>query len=120
MMMDWDSHINVEHSGSGHCVQYLLNISSKGQHKKKELKCIQSKSVILMMRINYSYMDRLCAQWGQCGIFMGIRTIQHLFRLFVLSKCKLQSNWIYCQIWQDFGFTSILQQTNQVRKLQVC
>jgi hypothetical protein len=36
-----------------------LNISSKGQHKGKELKCIQSKSVILMMRINYSYMDRL-------------------------------------------------------------
>ena len=23
MMMDWDSHINVEYSGSGHCVQYL-------------------------------------------------------------------------------------------------
>jgi hypothetical protein len=23
MMMDWDSHINVEHSGSGHCVQHL-------------------------------------------------------------------------------------------------
>ncbi len=21
-MMDWDSHINVEYSGSGHCVQY--------------------------------------------------------------------------------------------------
>jgi hypothetical protein len=22
MMMDWNSHINVEYSGSGHCVQY--------------------------------------------------------------------------------------------------
>ncbi len=45
-----------------------INIS-KGQHKKKELKCIKSKSMILMMRLNYSYMDRLYAQWGQCGIF---------------------------------------------------
>jgi hypothetical protein len=71
-----------------------INISSKGQQEKKELKCIQSKSMILMMRLNHSYMDRLYAQWGQCGIFMGIRTIQHLFRLFVLSKCKIQSNWI--------------------------
>ncbi len=23
MRMDWDSHISVEYSGSGHCVQYL-------------------------------------------------------------------------------------------------
>ncbi len=49
-----------------------INISSKGQHKKIELKFIQSKSMILMMRLNYSYMDRLYAQWGQCGVFMGI------------------------------------------------
>jgi hypothetical protein len=40
------------------------NISSKGQHKEKELKYIQSKSVILMMRLNFSYMDRLYAQLG--------------------------------------------------------
>jgi hypothetical protein len=32
-----------------------INISSKGQHEKKELKCIQSKSLILMMRLNYSF-----------------------------------------------------------------
>jgi hypothetical protein len=23
MMMDWDSHVNIEYSGSGHCVRYL-------------------------------------------------------------------------------------------------
>jgi hypothetical protein len=79
MMMDWDSHINVEYSGSGHCVQYLYKHLFKGPAQKEELKCIQSKSVILMMRLNYSYMNRLYAQWGQCGVFMGIRTIQHLF-----------------------------------------
>jgi hypothetical protein len=26
----------------------------------------------------------------------------------------------YCQIWHDFGYTSSLQQTNRVRKLQIC
>ncbi len=46
-----------------------INISSKDQHNGKELKCIQSKSVILVMQLNYSYMDRLYAQWGQCGFF---------------------------------------------------
>ena len=30
MMMDWDSHINVEYSGSGHCVQYLYEYLFKG------------------------------------------------------------------------------------------
>jgi hypothetical protein len=77
MMMDWDSHINVEYSGSGHCVQYLYKyLFSKGQHKKKELKCIQSKSVILMMRLNHSYMDRLYVQWGQCGVFTVCKILQ--------------------------------------------
>jgi hypothetical protein len=86
MMMDWDSHINVEYSGSGHCVQYLYKYLFKWPaQKKKELKCIQSKSVILMIRLNYSYMDSLYAQWGHCGVFMGIRAIQHLFRLFVVQ-----------------------------------
>jgi hypothetical protein len=94
MMMDWDSHTNVEYNGLDIVCNIYINISSKGQHKGKELKCFQSKSVILMMRLNYSYMDRLYAQWGQCGVFMGIRTIQHLFQLFALSKCKLHSNWI--------------------------
>jgi hypothetical protein len=30
MMMDWDSHINVEYSGSGCCVQYLYKYCYKG------------------------------------------------------------------------------------------
>jgi hypothetical protein len=48
-----------------------INISSKSQHEGKEMKCIQSKSVILMMRLNYSYMDRLYAQWGAMWHFYG-------------------------------------------------
>jgi hypothetical protein len=29
MMMDWDSLINVEYSGSGHLVQYFINTATK-------------------------------------------------------------------------------------------
>ncbi len=81
-----------------------INIFSKGQHKKKELKCIQSKSVIHMMRLNYSYMDRFYAQWGQCSVVMGIRTIQHLsFKLqtpeqldFIVKSGKILDLQVYC------------------------
>ena len=75
MMMDWDSHIMLNTVDLDIVCNIYINISSKGQHEKKELRCIQSKRVILMMRLNYSYMDKLYTQWGQCGIFMGIRTI---------------------------------------------
>jgi hypothetical protein len=35
MMMDWDSHINVEYSGSGHCVQYLYKYLFKGPAQRE-------------------------------------------------------------------------------------
>ncbi len=37
MMMDWDSHINVELSGSGHCVQYLYKYLFKGPAQKERI-----------------------------------------------------------------------------------
>jgi hypothetical protein len=37
MMMDWDSHINVEYSGSGHCVQYLYKYLFKGPAQRKRV-----------------------------------------------------------------------------------
>jgi hypothetical protein len=37
MMMDWDSHINVEYSGSGHCVQYLYKYLFKGPAQKERI-----------------------------------------------------------------------------------
>ncbi len=35
MMIDWDSHINVEYSGSGHCVQYLYKYIFKGPAQRE-------------------------------------------------------------------------------------
>ncbi len=93
MMMDWDSLINVEYSGSGHLVQYFINTATKAQHKVNKLKQIWCKCMIWMMRSSYLHMTRFHVQCLQCGVFMDIRTIQHLFLLFVLSKCKLNSNW---------------------------
>jgi hypothetical protein len=37
MMMDWDSHINVEYSGSEHCVQYLYKYLFKGPAQKERI-----------------------------------------------------------------------------------
>ncbi len=37
MIMDWDSHINVEYSGSGHCVQYLYKYLFKGPAQKERI-----------------------------------------------------------------------------------
>jgi hypothetical protein len=36
-MMDWDSHINVEYSGSGHCVEYLYKYLFKGRAQKERI-----------------------------------------------------------------------------------
>ncbi len=37
MIMDWNSHINVEYSGSGHCVQYLNKYLFKGPAQKERI-----------------------------------------------------------------------------------
>ena len=37
MMMDWDSHINLKYSGSGHCVQYLYKYLFKGPAQKERI-----------------------------------------------------------------------------------
>ncbi len=37
MMMDSDSHINVEYSGPGHCVQFLYKYLFKGPAQKERI-----------------------------------------------------------------------------------
>jgi hypothetical protein len=37
MMMDWDSHINVEYSGSGHCAQYFYKYLFKGPAQRERI-----------------------------------------------------------------------------------
>ncbi len=37
MMMDWDSHINIEYSDSGHCVQYLYKYCYKGPTQREQI-----------------------------------------------------------------------------------
>jgi hypothetical protein len=37
MMMDWDSNINVEYNGSGHCVQYLYKYCYKGPTQRQQI-----------------------------------------------------------------------------------
>ncbi len=37
MMMDWDSHINVEYSGSAYCALYLYKYCYKGAARKERI-----------------------------------------------------------------------------------
>jgi hypothetical protein len=120
MMMDWDSHINVEYRGSGHCVQCLYKYLFKAP-AQKELKCIQSKSMILMMRLYYSYMDRLYMRNGGNVAFLWVSGLSSIYSsCLFFQSANSRAVGCYCEIWQDFGFTSLLQQTNQFRKHQVC
>jgi hypothetical protein len=37
MMMNWDSHINIQYSDSGHCVQYLYKYCFKGPTQREQI-----------------------------------------------------------------------------------
>jgi hypothetical protein len=37
MMMDWDSHLNIEYSGSSHCAMYIFKYAFKGAAKNEPL-----------------------------------------------------------------------------------
>ncbi len=37
MIMDWDSHLNVEYSGSGYCALYMYTYCYKGAARKERI-----------------------------------------------------------------------------------
>jgi hypothetical protein len=92
MMMDWDSHINVEYSGSGHCVQYLYKYLFKGPARRERIEMYSEQEHDSHDDIKLFIYGQVVCAMGEMWHFMGIRTIQHLFQLFVLSKCKLHCN----------------------------
>ncbi len=94
MMMDWYSHINVEYSGSGHCVQYLYKYLFQGPAQKERIEMYSEQERDSHDEVKLFIYGQVVRAMGAMCHFMGIRTIQDLFRLFVLSKCELQSNWI--------------------------
>ena len=75
---------------------------------------------ILMMRLNYSYMDRCMCNGGNVA-FLWIVRLSSIYYCCKFFQCANSAAiWFHNQIWPDFRFTSLLQQTNQVRKSQVC
>jgi hypothetical protein len=94
MMMDWDSHINVEYRSSGHCVQHLYKYLFKGPARRGKIEMYSEQERDSHDEIKLFIHGHVVCAMGAMWRFMGIRTIQHLFQLFDLSKCKLHSNWI--------------------------
>ncbi len=53
--------------------------------------------------------------------FLWVSGLSSIYSSYLfLKSANSRAIGFYCQIWQDFRFTSLLQQTNWVRKLQVC
>jgi hypothetical protein len=51
MMMDWDSHLNVEYSGSAYCALYLYKYCYKGSVRKERIN--------LGSKQEHSYLDEI-------------------------------------------------------------
>ncbi len=94
MMMNWDSYLNVEYSGSENCVQYLNKYLFKGPAQRERIEMYSEQQRDSHDEIKLFIYGQVVWAMGAMWHFMGIRTIQHLFRLFVLSKCTLHSDWV--------------------------
>ncbi len=94
MMMDWDSHINVEYSGSGRCVQSLCKYLFKGPAQREriemylEQECHSHDEIKLFM-----YGQVVCAMRAMWH-FYGYQDYPASILAFVFSKCEHHSNWM--------------------------
>ncbi len=89
MIMDWDSHINVEYSGSAYCALYLYKYCYKDAARKERID-LGSEHTIPWMRLNCSYTAESCVLWRQFGRCMDIRIILHQNHQFVHLKFAVE------------------------------
>jgi hypothetical protein len=75
MMMDWDSHINVEYSGSGYCVQYLYKYLFKGPAQRERTEMYSEQEHDSQDEIKLFICGQVVCTIGAIRHFMGIRTI---------------------------------------------
>ncbi len=93
MMMDWDSHLNVEYSGSAYCALYLYKYCYKGASKREQIAFKLEKEHDSLDKLSCSCMVGLWVLCQQCGVYMDIKIIQHQNLLFVHLKFALVHNW---------------------------
>ncbi len=121
MMMDWDSYINVEYSGSGHCVQYLYKYLFKGPARRERIEMYSEQERDPHDEIELFIYGQVVCAMGAMWHFYGYQD----YPASIPAVCSfLSANYtsigFYCQIWQVLRFASLIKQTNRVRKLQVC
>jgi hypothetical protein len=75
--MDWDSHMNVEYSGSAYWALYLYKYCYKGAARKEHINLVSEQEHNSLDEINCSYTAESCVLWRQFGGFMDIRIILH-------------------------------------------
>ncbi len=92
MMMDWDSHINVEYSGSAYCALNLYKYCYKGAARKERIDFSFEQEHDSLDEIKLLFTAGLCVLCQQFGKCMDIKIILPRNQLFVLLKYKLELN----------------------------
>ncbi len=86
MMMEWDSHINVECSGSGHCVQYLYKYLFKGPARKEGIEMYSEQERDSHGEIKLSIYGQVVGAMGAVWRFYGYQN----YPASILAVCSFK------------------------------
>jgi hypothetical protein len=90
MIMDLDSHINVEYSGSAYCALYLYKYCYKGAARKERIDMGSEQEHDSLDEIKLSIYGRIMCSMVAVGGCMDIRIILHQNRQFVHLKFAVE------------------------------
>ncbi len=86
MIKDWDSHLNVEYSGSAYWALYMYKYFYKGAARKERIDLGSEKEHDSLDEIKLFIYGRIMCK---C---MDIRIIQHHYHQYVLLKSAVELN----------------------------
>jgi hypothetical protein len=120
MTMDWGSQINVEYSGSGHCVQCLYKYCFKGPTQREKIKIDSEQMQDSKDEIKFFIYGQVSCSRSAMWHFYGYQDYPASTPAVCSSKCKLNSNWVYSKFWLGVRLTSLLQEATTIRISRVC
>ncbi len=106
MMMDWDSHIYVEYSGSGHCVQYLYKYLFKGPARKERIEMYSEQEHDSHDEIKLFIYGQVVCPMGAMWHFYGYQDYPASILAVYSFKLQTPEHWIFSS---DSGKISDLQ-----------
>ncbi len=92
MMIDWDSHLNGEYSGSAYCALYLYKYCYKGTSKREQIAFELEKERDSLDEIKLFMYGRIMSSMSAVWHLYDIKIIQYQNLLFVHLKFALVHN----------------------------